>query len=94
MFLPILLSLLYYTSQISKVYAVTATAASPIRITFFVTRNPNITEEEFHHHWSTHHAPLVTPWLMKSGVLEYNQVSSPSQPDSILPIKNSPLSAC
>jgi hypothetical protein len=47
---------------------------SPIRIAFFLTRSVNITEEEFHNHWSTHHAPLVTPWLKRSGILEYNQV--------------------
>jgi hypothetical protein len=84
MIFPILLSLFFYVSQISVTTATTA-LPSPIRIAFFVTRNPNITEEEFHYHWSTHHAPLVTPWLMKSGVLEYNQVclpliSSPSVP--------------
>jgi len=52
----------------------TSSPPPPILITFFVTRSPNITEAEFHNHWSTHHGPLVTPWLKRSGVLEYNQV--------------------
>jgi hypothetical protein len=51
---------------------------SPIRITFFLTKSANITEEEFHHHWSTHHAPLVTPWLKRYNILEYNQVDPPN----------------
>lgn len=47
---------------------------SPIRITFFLTKSANITEEEFHYHYSTHHGPLVTPWLKRYGIIEYNQV--------------------
>jgi hypothetical protein len=50
-------------------------APSPIRIAFFVSKSPNITYDEFHHHYSTHHGPLVTPWLKQYGVIEYNQVS-------------------
>lgn len=50
------------------------TLPAPIRITFFLTKNPNITEAEFHDHWSNHHGPLVSPWLKQYGVLEYNQV--------------------
>jgi hypothetical protein len=59
-----------------QLYSVAATAKipNPIRIAFFVSKNANITEKEFHHHWSTYHGPMVTPWLKSYGILEYNQV--------------------
>jgi hypothetical protein len=77
----IFLSLFLFVSGLCA----TDSPPSPIRIAFFVTRSPNITEaKEFHYHWSTHHAPLVTPWLKRSGVIEYNQVSPSISPRSTI----------
>jgi hypothetical protein len=54
----------------------------PITITSFVKRHPDLTEEQFYHHWETKHAPLVSPWCLKHGVIEYRQVTPPPNPSS------------
>lgn len=52
-----------------------------LRVTVFAHRNPSLSGEEFHAHWSTTHAQLVAPWLRRHGVVKYTQVlSSPAQP--------------
>jgi hypothetical protein len=48
-----------------------------IRITVFANRNPKISEEEYHKHWAEKHAPLVSSWLQRHGVVKYTQVSPP-----------------
>ena len=75
MFLFTVTSYILLFSRLASLVAATEQKPySPIRITFFLTKSANITEEEFHYHWSTHHAPLVTPWLKRYNILEYNQV--------------------
>jgi hypothetical protein len=49
-------------------------AKNLIRITVFANRNPKISEEEFHKHWAEKHAPLVSSWLQRHGVVKYTQV--------------------
>lgn len=44
------------------------------RITVFAHRNPAISEEEFHAHWVEKHAPLVSAWLQRHGIVKYTQV--------------------
>jgi hypothetical protein len=49
------------------------------RITVFFKRRPDLTPEQFYTHWYTVHGPLVIPWALKYGVLEYTQFHTPSQ---------------
>lgn len=58
-----------------------ATKQRLIKVSVFVVRNPAITEEEFHSHWSKHHAPLASPFVKRMGCLKYTQVrkSPPSK---------------
>lgn len=51
-----------------------------IRITVLANRNPNISEEEYHKHWTEKHAPLVSSWLQRHGVVKYTQVLYTSLP--------------
>lgn len=44
-----------------------------IRLSIFVKRNPNISEDEFHKHWIENHIPLVGEWLTRHGILRYVQ---------------------
>ncbi|KAF1357566.1 hypothetical protein EJ07DRAFT_167486 [Lizonia empirigonia] len=44
-----------------------------IRITVLANRNPNISEAEFHKHWTEKHAPLVSSWLQRHGIVKYIQ---------------------
>lgn len=48
-----------------------------LRITVFAHRNPALSEEQFHAHWTTKHAPLVSSWLQRHGVAKYIQVRKP-----------------
>ena len=45
------------------------------RVTTFFRRHPDIAEDEFYDYWYNVHGPLVTPWALKHGVMEYTQVS-------------------
>lgn len=40
----------------------------------FLKKRPDITHEEFYHHWEKIHGPLIKPWMEKHGVLSYTQV--------------------
>ncbi|KAH8655365.1 EthD domain-containing protein [Xylariales sp. PMI_506] len=40
----------------------------------FLKKNPNITHEQFYHHWENIHGPLVKPWAQKHGIISYTQV--------------------
>lgn len=45
-----------------------------LRVTLLAYRNPKLSEDEFHHHWSNVHAPKVSAHLAKFGILSYRQV--------------------
>lgn len=45
-----------------------------IRISVFANRNPSLSEEQFHAHWTEKHGPLVSSWLQKHGIIKYTQV--------------------
>lgn len=47
-----------------------------LRFTILCYRNPTMTEDEFHKHWTTRHGPLVKEWLARHGVLKYTQVQN------------------
>ncbi|KAH6644247.1 EthD domain-containing protein [Boeremia exigua] len=54
-------------------------SAEPLlRITVLAHRNRNLTEEQFHAHWTTRHAPLVASWLQRHGVVKYTQYHTPT----------------
>lgn len=53
--------------------------------TILCHRNPNMTEDDFHTHWTTRHGPLVREWLARHGVLKYTQVPPPVPFPSPLP---------
>jgi len=61
-----------------------------IRISFLAHRNESMTEDEFNQYWTQKHAPLVSDWLAKYGVIKYTQVSiftsSYISPPSLRPI--------
>ncbi len=40
----------------------------------FLRKNPDISHEEFYHHWEKVHGPLVKPWAKKHGFISYKQV--------------------
>lgn len=41
----------------------------------FLKKRPDISHEQFYHHWQNIHGPLVKPWMEKHGFLSYTQVS-------------------
>ena len=41
----------------------------------FLKKRPDMTLEQFYHHWQHVHGPLVKPWMEKHGFLSYTQVS-------------------
>ncbi|OAG35263.1 hypothetical protein AYO21_10534 [Fonsecaea monophora] len=45
----------------------------PITMLAFVTRNENLSVEEFQKHWIEKHGPLVGGFLSSKGVLSYRQ---------------------
>ena len=53
----------------------TPTKERLIRVTILSHRREGITEEEFHHHWTHVHAPLIQQWLADNGILRYTQAS-------------------
>ncbi|KAH8797935.1 hypothetical protein F5884DRAFT_814120 [Xylogone sp. PMI_703] len=42
-----------------------------------IRRKPDMTPQQFSHHWFTQHAPLVVPMFLYSGVMHYEQFHSP-----------------
>ncbi|KAH6671200.1 EthD domain-containing protein [Halenospora varia] len=48
------------------------------RVTVFFKRKPGTTEEQFNHHWEKVHGPLVAPWAIKHGIIQYTQFFTPS----------------
>ena len=49
-----------------------------VRVTLLAYRNPKLTEDEFHEHWTNVHAPKVSAHLAKFGILSYRQYHCPS----------------
>lgn len=47
------------------------------RVITFFSKRPDLTDEEFSHHWEKVHAPLVMPWALKHGFIGYVQVRLP-----------------
>jgi len=45
-----------------------------IRVTVLVNRKKGTTEDEFNKYWAYKHGPLVTNWLLRSGIIKYTQV--------------------
>ncbi|CAH0028886.1 unnamed protein product [Clonostachys rhizophaga] len=45
----------------------------------FLKKNPSLTHDEFYHHWSQVHGPLVKPWMEKHGITGYTQVNATPQ---------------
>jgi hypothetical protein len=48
------------------------------RITIFVNRIKELTEEEFHMHWSSTHKQLAEDLLVQYGIAKYRQVGTQS----------------
>lgn len=44
------------------------------RVITFFSKRPDLTDEEFSHHWEKVHGPLVIPWALKHGFIGYVQV--------------------
>ncbi|KAL2838993.1 hypothetical protein BJY01DRAFT_250731 [Aspergillus pseudoustus] len=55
-----------------------ATLNRNLRVTMFAFKKDEISEEEFHNHWSKVHAPIVAEFLAKAGVIRYTQYHTPS----------------
>lgn len=53
-----------------------ATLNQNLRVTMFAFKKDELSEEEFHNHWSKVHAPIVAEFLAKAGVIKYTQVCS------------------
>lgn len=50
-----------------------------VRVTILCHRNPKLTEEEFHKHWSTTHAQKASAHLERYGIVSYKQYHSTSK---------------
>ncbi|OAA58632.1 Dimeric alpha-beta barrel [Niveomyces insectorum RCEF 264] len=48
--------------------------AKTYSVVAFLKRKPGLTPDEFYHHWVNVHGPLVRPWAVKHGFLEYRQI--------------------
>lgn len=55
-----------------------ATKHSYYRVTIFVNRLPELTEGQFHEHWSSTHRELAEDLLAKYNISKYRQVGCPS----------------
>ena len=47
-----------------------------LKLTIMQHRNPSMSEEDFHAHWTRKHAPLASAWLQRNEIISYTQVSS------------------
>ncbi|OAP62041.1 hypothetical protein AYL99_04244 [Fonsecaea erecta] len=50
-----------------------ATKQKVLRVSMYLKRKPEMSEEEFNHYWSHVHGPLVRPLVEKYGILKYTQ---------------------
>jgi len=55
-----------------------AQALRLLKVTLLAYRNPNMTEDEFHTHWSRIHSAKASAHLAKFGILSYRQYHTPS----------------
>jgi hypothetical protein len=53
----------------------------------FIKRKPDLTPEQFYHHWENVHGPLVKPWAEKHKIVGYTQVNMTKPP--LFPISRS-----
>lgn len=53
-----------------------ATKEQVLKITILQHRNPSMTEDKFHTHWTEKHAPLASAWFARNNILGYRQVST------------------
>ncbi|KAL2072670.1 hypothetical protein VTL71DRAFT_12013 [Oculimacula yallundae] len=54
-----------------------ATKERVLKLTIMQRRNPTLTEDEFHAHWTQKHAPLASAWLQRNGIIGYTQYHTP-----------------
>ena len=45
-----------------------------LRVAMYVKRKPGLSEDDFNKHWTEKHAPLVSEWLARHGIVRYVQV--------------------
>jgi hypothetical protein len=55
-----------------------------LKYTFYVWKNPKLTEEEFHEHWRRIHACMPLAGMKKNGIVRYTQYHCTSATRSIL----------
>ncbi|EXJ92913.1 hypothetical protein A1O3_01469 [Capronia epimyces CBS 606.96] len=55
-----------------------ATKQRLVRLSFYVQRKKNLSEEEYERHLSSHHAELCAEHLAKHGILRYTQFHTPA----------------
>ncbi|OBT50875.1 hypothetical protein VE04_08484 [Pseudogymnoascus sp. 24MN13] len=48
------------------------------RVLTLFSKRPDLTDEQFSHHWEKVHAPLVMPWALKHGFIGYVQYHTPA----------------
>lgn len=48
------------------------------KLTIHARRRNDMSEEDFHHHWTHSHAPKISAFLHKYGVVGYTQYHTPS----------------
>jgi len=67
------------SDRVSDFYAISQKMAGKkqYRITTFFKKRPDLTEQQFYDHWGNVHGPLVIPWALHHGVLEYTQYQTP-----------------
>ncbi|KAE8152363.1 EthD domain-containing protein [Aspergillus avenaceus] len=64
--------------RLLKQKGVTAVAIV-IRLTLMLKKRKDLTDEQFHRHWTHVHGPLVSAWLAGHGVIKYSQYHQPPQ---------------
>ncbi|KAG4424774.1 hypothetical protein IFR04_002122 [Cadophora malorum] len=48
-----------------------------LKLTIMQHRNPSMSEEDFHAHWTRKHAPLASAWLQRNEIISYTQYHTP-----------------
>ncbi|KAL6856311.1 EthD domain-containing protein [Trichoderma novae-zelandiae] len=52
--------------------------SSTLYLIAFIKRRPDLTQEQFYHHWRNVHAPKIAYWAKKHGITGYTQVHTSS----------------
>ncbi|OJD33911.1 dimeric alpha+beta barrel [Diplodia corticola] len=63
----------------SQAQAAVEATETVLKVQILHYRNPNMTEEEYYHFWSNHHAKKAAPWLARNGVLKYAIYHTPRE---------------